>query len=131
LGEGTLPLNGSLKILDTLYNRGLREPARFWPAGNHTSHVLGLNRRLTRFGLEIIESANRSRALSFQSPASEAAFFRNRNSLGTEQTFVEGIGTIAGMPLFTQDLVGRGFSDRDIRKILGLSARSNSRSNPV
>ena len=56
--EGTLPLNGSIKMLDTLYHRGLRELALFWPAGNHTSHVFGKDRRLTRFGHEIIARAN-------------------------------------------------------------------------
>ena len=35
------------------------------------------------------------------------------------KTFVVGIDKISGMPLFTQGLVGRGFSDEDIKKILG------------
>ena len=35
------------------------------------------------------------------------------------KTFVVGLDKISGMPLFTQGLVGRGFSDGDIKKILG------------
>ncbi len=225
--EGTLPLNGSIKMLDTLYNRGLRELALFWPAGNHTSHVLGPNGRLTHFGQEIIVRANElgivldpshlasspafneileesktpiihthgaainPRAWTFsegdlddrrirdiadrggviglhfctyiknvkgwnraptlddlmdhveylakiggiecvgigadhfpfnprplKQPLIETATAWLEDRDWTE-TFVEGIVTIAGMPLFTQGLVGRGFSDEDIRKILG------------
>ena len=35
------------------------------------------------------------------------------------RTFVEGLVNISAMPLFTQGLVARGFSDSDIEKILG------------
>lgn len=35
------------------------------------------------------------------------------------RTFVVGIENISGMPLFTEGLVARGFSDEDIQKILG------------
>jgi membrane dipeptidase len=37
------------------------------------------------------------------------------------ETFVEGIDQVSGMPLFTQGLVGRGYSDQHIRNILGLN----------
>jgi membrane dipeptidase len=37
------------------------------------------------------------------------------------ETFVAGIEQISGMPLFTRGLVERGYSDEQVRKILGLN----------
>ena len=56
--EGTLPLAGSVKTLDSLYQRGLREMALFWPAGEHTRHILEANGSLTRFASDVIARAN-------------------------------------------------------------------------
>jgi membrane dipeptidase len=56
--EGTLPLAGSAKTLQVLYQRGLREIALFWPVGGHTRHILDANGSLTQLGHEIIEKAN-------------------------------------------------------------------------
>jgi membrane dipeptidase len=57
--EGTLPLGGSVRALEMLYSRGLRETALYWPAGKHTSHVINEKGLLTPFGLGVIENANR------------------------------------------------------------------------
>ena len=56
--EGTLPLNGSIKGLDRLYERGLRELALYWPAGNHTAHVIDAEGHLTRFGQDVVARSN-------------------------------------------------------------------------
>jgi membrane dipeptidase len=56
--EGTLPLGGSAKNLDVLHQRGLREIGFYWPAGEHTRHVLEENHTLTRFGHEVLERGN-------------------------------------------------------------------------
>lgn len=56
--EGSLPLGGDLRRLENLYTRGLRELAPFWPAGNHTSHILEPDGGLTQFARKLIAAAN-------------------------------------------------------------------------
>jgi microsomal dipeptidase-like Zn-dependent dipeptidase len=38
------------------------------------------------------------------------------------KTYVLGLDNISGMPLFTQCVVQRGYSDGDIKKVLGQNA---------
>lgn len=57
--EGSLPLGESLERFEKLYQRGLRELAPYWPAGNHTRHVLDPKGSLTTLTQHLIEKANR------------------------------------------------------------------------
>ena len=56
--EGSLPLGESLERFEQLYQRGLRELAPYWPAGNHTRHVLDQQGNLTTFAKHLIEKAS-------------------------------------------------------------------------
>ncbi len=56
--EGSLPLGRDLEAFDTLYQRGLREIALYWPAGRQTRHVLREDRTLTPHAYQTIERAN-------------------------------------------------------------------------
>jgi membrane dipeptidase len=56
--EGSLPLGERLEHFDPLYRRGLRELAPYWPAGNHTSHILDQKGSLTPLARQLIEKAN-------------------------------------------------------------------------
>jgi membrane dipeptidase len=227
--EGTMPLAGSAKNLQVLYEKGMRELALYWPAGRQTRHVVNEKGRLTPFALEAIENANRlgiaidsshlaglpafgevlksSRAPVIHSHGAAkfprawtvaegdlddaqirqigdtggviglhfCTYIKNLNAwnrapriqdlldhvdylvnkggiecvaIGADhfpynrqpladpfrqdgarfiedrdwgETFVEGIDRISGMPLFTRGLVSRGYSDEQIRSILGLN----------
>ena len=56
--EGSLPLGGSMETFQRLYKRGMRAVSLFWPAGNHTRHVIDDRGRLTSFARLTIEKSN-------------------------------------------------------------------------
>jgi membrane dipeptidase len=56
--EGCLPLGGSLETFAQLYGRGMRVLSLFWPAGNHTRHVLDADGHLTPFARAAIRRAD-------------------------------------------------------------------------
>lgn len=228
--EGTLPLAAKVEMLETLYQRGLRELALFWPAGEHTRHVIDAGGHLTSFARQVIEKSNELGIILDPSHMASVPAFRevlehsrspvihthgaprfprthrfgegdlerdqiraiaekggviglhfctyiknlngwnwsptlddlmdhvqdivkaggidclgigadhfpyNSRPLASpfqendemhiqdmdwQKTFVQGLENVSGMPLFTEGLVARGFSDDEIRKVLGQNA---------
>ena len=120
--EGSLPLGGSVETLKVLYRKGLREIALYWPAGNHTRHVL--NQDGTPGGIDTVGIG----ADYFPyNPRPVGKAFEEQENCSIEdrdwsKTYVDGLEKISGLPLLTQGLVRRGFADDDIRKILGGNA---------
>jgi membrane dipeptidase len=56
--EGSLPLAGSMDTFRMLHDRGMRAISLFWPAGNHTRHVIDDEGRLTAFAKMVVEKAD-------------------------------------------------------------------------
>src|SRR5262249_38696407 len=114
--EGPLPLNSLIKVLDALYRRGLRELALSWPGGDHASNVLGSDRRLTRFGQEIIARANElGIVLDSSGLASSPAFEEVLNESKKPVIHTHGAATNPRAWTFSEG----DLNDRQIRAIAG------------
>jgi membrane dipeptidase len=55
--EGSLPVGGRPETFEQLHQRGMRVLSLFWPAGNHTRHVVDEAGKLTASAARIIEKA--------------------------------------------------------------------------